>query len=113
MTAHDSERRKDSRRTHASLIEYAAAAKGNPAQESRGKGVTINVSASGLCIYLFHPLQEGFEIRIYRGLFARKPLLAEVRWAKPVTEGIYKAGLMFFGSGAASSSGGDALRSGV
>lgn len=89
------ERRRDSRSSHASLIEYTTSAKDGAENDSRARGVTINISTSGLCMYIFHPLQEGQRLRISSNPFLRKTRLAQVRWAKLVTGDIYKAGLMF------------------
>lgn len=57
------------------------------------KGVTINLSESGMCLVVFKPLKQGQRVIIKRGLRVSKPGM--VRWIKKLDEDIYKVGLTF------------------
>jgi len=55
------------------------------------KGVTINLSRSGMCLITFHQLEEGQQIRIEKGLKVSNS--STVRWVKKLDKDIYKVGL--------------------
>ncbi len=59
------------------------------------RGVTVNISDSGLCLYVFNNhLREGQELTIktiLRGFYRT----GVVRWYKKIDGEIYKVGLMF------------------
>ena len=60
------------------------------------KGVTINISRSGMCMYLYESpcIAQGSHIHIKSEL----PVSAQrgtIRWIDKVEDGFYKAGLMF------------------
>lgn len=60
------------------------------------KGVTINISKSGMCLYLYECpcVDPGRHIHIKSDL----PVSAQrgtIRWVNKVEDGFYKAGLMF------------------
>lgn len=57
------------------------------------KGVTVNLSNSGLCIISFTPLQKGQKLLIREGLRVSGP--AQVLWDKRLDNDVYKAGLLF------------------
>ena len=57
------------------------------------KGVTVNLSIQGLCLYVFTPLKKGQEINIRKGLRAAAP--AVVMWWKKLDTGLFKVGLRF------------------
>ncbi|MGE5892542.1 MAG: PilZ domain-containing protein [bacterium] len=99
MAPENVERRKFNRNTHTSLIEYAFHTEGDVTKDSTAKGITVNVSDTGLCIYLFNPVNEGQEMKIFKGLFASESLSARVKWSKQITDDIYKAGLAFLHPG--------------
>ncbi len=91
MSFFTKEKRKDRRSIFPSTIEYTL----DPASgEESFKGVTVNISNSGLCFYATSPMGEGQEILIRSNLpvIYRK---ATVRWIKQLNEEAYKTGLMF------------------
>jgi len=55
------------------------------------KGVTVNLSRSGMCIIAFHQLKEGQQIKIAHGLNVSNP--ATVCWIKSLDKDIFKVGL--------------------
>ncbi|MEW6108573.1 MAG: hypothetical protein AB1632_05285 [Nitrospirota bacterium] len=57
------------------------------------RGVTVNQSNSGLCLYVFYSLNEGQEIIITDGLRVFKT--GSVRWNMKIDDDIYKVGLRF------------------
>ena len=66
-----------------------------PADEHPGrKAVTINISETGLCLYLFSPLEVGQEIKI-RGSLQGVPRKGHICWIKKLSENVFKAGLRF------------------
>jgi len=91
MSFNKNERRKDIRYDFPKKIEYVL----NP--ETSGKiysGVITNISKSGLCLYIFHPLTEGQKI-IIKSTLPVSHQTADVRWIKKVDNDFYKAGLIF------------------
>lgn len=60
------------------------------------KGVTIDISKSGISLYIFCPccIREGFHVQINDNM----PLASTsgvVRWVRQVDQDIYRAGLQF------------------
>ena len=60
------------------------------------KGVTIDISRSGMSLYIFSPggVCEGFHVRISDNM----PLVSTsgvVRWVQQVDQDLYRAGLQF------------------
>ncbi len=55
------------------------------------KGVTINLSRSGMCLITFHQLEEGQQVSIKNGLKVSNS--STVRWVKKLDKDIYKVGL--------------------
>jgi hypothetical protein len=55
------------------------------------KGVTVNLSKSGMCIIAFHQLKEGQQIKIEHGLKVSNP--ATVCWVRRLDKDIFKVGL--------------------
>jgi len=91
MFSDNGERRKDIRYDLPKKIEYVL----NP--ETSGKiysGVTVNISNSGLCLYIFHPLTKGQKI-IIQSTLPVPYQTAMVLWIKKVDDDLYKAGVMF------------------
>lgn len=59
------------------------------------KGVTINISNSGLCLHILKPLCIGQEIKIKRTpSISYQP--ATVRWIKKTDDNLYNVGLSLF-----------------
>lgn len=61
------------------------------------RGVTVNMSRGGLCLYVFKPLSAGQELKIIHGVPGRKDKKATVQWIEQITVDTYKAGLHFTG----------------
>lgn len=57
------------------------------------KGVTINLSETGMCLMVFNEVHEGQKIVIKSGLVVKKPLI--IQWVKELDYDIYKVGLRF------------------
>ena len=58
------------------------------------KAVTLNISQSGIGLYVFNHLAEGQQIKftnVIRGFHK----MGTVRWNKKVNESIYRIGVMF------------------
>ena len=55
------------------------------------KGVTVNLSRSGMCLITFNQLEEGQQISIEKGLKVSNP--STVRWVKKLDKDIYKVGV--------------------
>ena len=91
MSSDVSERRKAVRYDFPSTIEFNTGVKSG---ESKHKAVTINISKSGLCLYLFESFIRHQEIRIDSVL----PIVskkASIRWIRKIDEGFFKAGVSF------------------
>jgi hypothetical protein len=73
-----SERRSHTRNTFTTTIEYTLTPKNLP-EEKTAKGITVNISLEGLCLYFFSPMREGQEIRIMKGIFPADSKTATVR----------------------------------
>lgn len=83
------EKRGESRR----LVYYTTRFALDPEETSHSKGVIINISNSGLCIFSPNPLNKGDEITIKAPL----PLLDErfsVRWSNKLLDDFFMVGLM-------------------
>ena len=67
-----------------------------PGTEEDFKGITIDISKSGLSLYIFGPscIREGLHVRVKNGL----PLASTtgvVRWMRQVDQDLYRTGLQF------------------
>lgn len=90
MSPNAAEKRRHPRYDFPSTIEYGV----NPDVEGQiYKGVTINISDSGLCLYVSTPLSEGEELTIKSALPVTYHT-ATVCWVQKVDEDFYKTGLM-------------------
>ena len=92
MSAGKGERRKDVRQPYPQVIEYSV----TPATDERLKGVVVNISNSGLALYIFSHLIQGQEILI-RSFMPVDYRKASVRWVREIDKGILQAGCMFVG----------------
>ncbi len=92
MSLEYSEKRTDIRYEFPSTVEYGLI------PEKTGevfKGLTVNISNSGLCLYVYDPLSEGQEIAIEKCVLPFPCQRAVVRWIKKVDEDIYMSGVRF------------------
>jgi hypothetical protein len=67
-----------------------------PSGDEKLKGVAVNISNSGLALYVFSHLMRGQEIHI-RSFMPVDYRKASVRWVREIDEGILHAGFMFVG----------------
>jgi hypothetical protein len=91
MSAAKTEKRQEQRYAFPSTIDYILI-HGSAAEVH--KGVTIDVSQTGLGLYLFDPLPEG------QTIFIKSPLpvgsrTATICWIKKESDDFYKSGLKF------------------
>jgi hypothetical protein len=88
MSFDNIERRRDLRYDYFHhMIEYYA-----KSSDEVFKGVTINISNSGLCLQILKPLSVGQEIKIKRApSISYQP--ATIRWIKKTDDNLYKVGL--------------------
>ncbi len=85
------ERRIHKRRPHADSIEFCLI----PSDLTTTlRGISIDISDSGMCLYTFTPINTGQNIVINN--FLPVPYQkATVRWVKKHTEELYRVGIMF------------------
>ncbi|NOX20435.1 MAG: PilZ domain-containing protein [Nitrospirae bacterium] len=88
------ERRKSPRNTFITTIDFliASEASGNEEKQLQ-RGITINISNSGMCLYVFNPVQEGEEIQLYSNTIDPPCRSAKIKWVKRVTKDVYKVGI--------------------
>ncbi|MEE9523737.1 MAG: PilZ domain-containing protein [Thermodesulfovibrionales bacterium] len=91
MSNDERERRMAERYDFPSTIEFDA---GTKSGENNQKAVTINISKSGLCLYLFESFIRHQEIRI-KSILPIISKKARIRWIKKIDEGFFKAGVSF------------------
>lgn len=91
MTDVPVERRRYRRSIFPSTIEYEIKAEG---RGETFKGVAVNISESGLCLYTSGVLKEGQEIAIM-SVLPVSSRTAAVRWSKILNTDVCKIGLMF------------------
>jgi c-di-GMP-binding flagellar brake protein YcgR len=84
------ERREHIRYDFPHRIEYAL----NPeTSDEIFKAVTINISKTGLCLYVFDSLGEGQKM-VIRSTLPVPLKTVSVRWTKKIEDNFYKVGLM-------------------
>jgi c-di-GMP-binding flagellar brake protein YcgR len=87
-----SAKRKNPRYDFPSTIEYV------PGPQVEGEaartGVTIDLSAAGLCMYMFDPLPEGQQI-IIRTALPVDSRTAVICWTRNEASSLYRSGLKF------------------
>ncbi len=91
MLSNNGERRNSLRYDFPQRIGYILSPK---ISEETFSGVTINISNSGLCLYIFNLIHEGQKIAI-KSTLPVPHQTALVRWIKKVDADLYKAGVMF------------------
>ena len=92
MSLEYSEKRTDIRYEFPSTLEYELI------PEKTGevfKGLTVNISSSGLCLYVYDSLGEGQEIAIKKCVLPFPCQRAVVRWIKKIDEDVYMSGVRF------------------
>jgi len=89
------DRRRYPRNVFTETIEFTSVLNKDAPVEMVTKGIAINVSLSGLCMYIFTPLNNGQQLKIMKGLSTSRPVLASVRWMTQIAENMYKTGLAF------------------
>jgi c-di-GMP-binding flagellar brake protein YcgR len=92
MSNTKNEHRRHTRYDFPSTIEYVLEPPTNDAVVH--KGVTVNISSTGLGLYMFELLPEGQEIIIKTGLPVDRQA-AKVRWIKQQNSSFYFTGLKF------------------
>lgn len=85
------DRRKFFRHNFPSMIEYKVA---NGVESSLiAKGITVNRSDSGLCLYVFLPIEEGQKLKILEGNLPVRCGSGVVQWIHQEKNGLFKVGL--------------------
>ena len=84
--------RKDPRYDFPSTIEYVLGSQAD--DEVARKGVTIDLSAAGLCMYMFDPLPHGQEI-IIKTTLPVGSRTAAICWTRKEENSLYRSGLKF------------------
>ncbi|GBD99253.1 hypothetical protein BMS3Abin07_01288 [bacterium BMS3Abin07] len=92
-------KRKESRHVFSATFEYKVLNNGkrNPGNRPL-KGVSLNVSKSGLCMYTRGPIEEGQKLIITKSDLPVSSDTAVVKWIRKVNNELYKTGLMFIDS---------------
>lgn len=85
------DKRIEPRYAYPKTIEYAT---GSNNEDGFHKGVVINISRSGICLYVYASHSEGQMITIKSNLPVESRT-AMVKWIKKVGDGFYKSGLQF------------------
>lgn len=85
------DRRKQARYDYPYTIEFRL--RSSLGQENL-KGVTINLSRTGLCMYMFRSIGESQEI-VFNNSFPIRAKTASIRWIEKIDDDFYKAGLAF------------------
>jgi c-di-GMP-binding flagellar brake protein YcgR len=84
--------RRDTRYDFPATIEYVMGSQSD--DEVLHKGVTINLSSTGLCMYIFDPLPKGQRVTIKTAL----PIdfrTAAICWTRKEDDNFYRSGLKF------------------
>jgi hypothetical protein len=91
------ERRIHERRDFANRIVYVS-----PANADHGlvKGVTMNMSKTGLCFATFTPVKKNDTIWILKSMLPIYCQKGTVRWIRKMQSHVYKVGLKFQGDAA-------------
>lgn len=75
-----------------STIEYVLGSQAD--DEAARKGITIDLSATGLCMYIFDPLPQGQQIVIKTALPVDSRT-AVICWTRNEESSLYRSGLKF------------------
>ncbi len=89
------DRRKDIRNTFITTVIYSVVNSEESLQPVEPQqGITLNVSESGACLYVFREVSEGQMVELFTSFISENCIRAVVRWVEKVTDNIYKVGLM-------------------
>jgi len=92
MIITDNERRSDVRHDFPNIIEYALSTE---SEETPHRGVTTNISNSGLCFYAFALLSQDQTITIKQFMLPVSRKKAVVRWIRNIGPSVYMVGSKF------------------
>lgn len=92
MRPEDQNKRRHPRRIFTTTVQYSVA---EPSSHTVVKGVTVNISSSGICLYTFSQHREGQKIKIINGVPINVEEEAVVKWVKKVNNNLYKMGCEF------------------
>jgi hypothetical protein len=95
VTPENKERRSHERRDFANRIVYVSA---EDPDYGLVKGVTMNMSETGLCFATFTAPKKDDKIWILESMLPIHGQKGTVRWIKKMESDIYKVGLMFQGN---------------
>jgi hypothetical protein len=95
MSSNEHTQRRQERYTFHQYVNYGVDSNSSNPGDKIFKGVTVNFSQSGLCLYVFHPLAEGNRIIISKDNNKDPHQTSTVRWVKKINEEVYKVGLMY------------------
>ncbi len=88
------DRRRNPRNTFITTIDFLIASdRTNQEDKALQRGITINISNSGMCLYVFNPVEEGQEIQLYSNTIDPPCRSAKIKWVKRVTKDVYKVGI--------------------
>ncbi len=92
MSAESSERREYFRFDLANVVELVAA---DAASSDQFRGVTINISETGMSLFVFQPIRTNDRISIVKSMLPLCHRAGRVRWVNRLATDFYKIGLMF------------------
>ncbi len=87
------ERRKSPRNTYITTVDFLLSKESQNGANALQRGITINISSSGMCLYVFNPVKEGEEIQLYSHSIDPPCRTAKIKWVKRVTRDVYKVGI--------------------
>ncbi|MGC2063622.1 MAG: PilZ domain-containing protein [Thermodesulfovibrionales bacterium] len=67
----------------------------NAATSDKFSGVTINISETGMCLFVFQPVSTNDRISIVKSMLPLGHRAGSVRWVNTMTPEFYKIGLIF------------------
>jgi hypothetical protein len=86
------QKRKEERVARSAAVAFS---KGQAVSGRAPWAVSVNVSASGLCLYTNIPVIRGEEYRLTSDTLWFSPRLARTAWSTKIGDEIYKAGLSY------------------
>ncbi len=76
-------------------VSYGPAASVTETPGQIAKGITLNISDSGVCFYTQKRLEQGATLYLSSKSFWEKPRMGSVMWCRKITEELYRVGLTF------------------
>lgn len=92
MSAESSERRQYFRFDHANVVELVTV---DPAPSEQFRGVTIDMSETGMSLFVFQPVCTNDTISIVKSMLPMSHRAGSVRWVNQLAPDFYKIGMMF------------------